>query len=362
MSRSLGKGDWLKLSTTELDFSVKMSSSSLAPVNFSVSPVRGPIVLLTESSEIGDCTDKICIFELRPALAQAPLEELQQAILEMALRCQKGAGRACICILPKQVSEFDVCVPEHLRTTLSPLPFGVIGESHGQNLANHLEQLKRVKQESQATLVSIKEDCFLQWLKDVLDLRPKGVIISQTSFCPDPELLQLPESLFDLDKLDIPIALVSFEVGEEIRNKLSSSELWVTLDFQHTGAVCAWGNGSNGQLGLAGIENRTFLQISQNALTSDENTFVDRPHYIAHLHEHQVTEIACGMAHTIAVTALGEVFSWGTADALGVPVDGPHSAVPVIVSQFENLAKAVKAFAGHHHTFVRADMPFQSVV
>jgi len=384
-------------------------------------------VFLEESFEVEDCASKICIFKLRLSLSNAPDQELEQAILELASLCQKGSGKACVCILPREVSDFSVNVPEHLRATLSALPLGVMGINDGRKLAKHMEHLKRLRcadaadgipeelrgweerreaatsetgyaqQEgsspkvyyhhvatgrkrssappvdtgAKAALVTVKEDCFLQWLKDVLATQPKGIIISQTSFRPDPELLSLPESMFNLDTLDTPIAMVSFEVGEELRNKASNGhEPWVTLEFQQTGAVYAWGNGSNGQLGLAGIENRTFLQISENALTKEENAFADRPCYVAHLHEHEVTEIACGAAHTVGVTASGEAFSWGTADALGLtpgtltPVGEPCAGVPVIVSQFEGLAKAIKPFAGHLHTFVLATLTaaYKSIV
>jgi len=357
MSRSLWEGEWLKLSTSEFDFKVKMSSTAL-PLAAS-QKVSGSIVHLAVGFDEEDCTDKICVFELQPSLAQATAAELQQAVVDIAAQCRKASGKACICILPKQVAEFDVSVPQHLKSWLSSLPIGVMSNKHGHQLAKDLACVPG----AQAALVAIKEDCFLQWLKDVLAAQPKGIIVSQTSWCPDPELLELPESLFNLDTLDTPIALVSFEVGEELRSKVAGGhEPWVTLEVEQTGAVCSWGNGSNGQLGLAGIENRTLLQISQNALTGDENAFVDKPCYLAHLHEHQVTQIACGSAHTVVVTAPGEVFSSGTAEALGVQLREPYSGAPVIVNQFERLVKAAKVFAGHHHTFVLADMPFKSVV
>jgi len=152
---------------------------------------------------------------------------------------------------------------------------------------------------------------------------------------------------------------------------------------------------------------------------------------VATLHEEQVTEISCGSAHTVAVTAAGQVFSWG-ADALAVrdlrPGDKLHvlpgkmlqvpkdvfkegdtgivttvsqecyevswdrngertsiaqaawpgwssffelqskatatelySEVPTRVGQLDGIAKASKAYAGHHHTFVAVDMPGKSV-
>jgi len=416
MARSLCQGDWLKLSTSEVDFRVRMSSAA-APLE----AVRAPIILLSEKWEVADCTAKICVFELSRSLAQATQilqiaganltnstqfqDKLQETILQIATQCQQGSGRACLCILPQEVSEFDIIVPEHLRSVLSAMPLGVIDNKSGKELSKHLEHLKNVRiaetadglpdevrgweerQESsgggvyyenattgqrrtaapqvnsgaQATLVTVQEDFSLQWLKDIVANRPKGIIVSQTSWRPDVELLDLPSSFFNLESLDTAIVVVSFEVGEELRKATAASPC-VTMEFQQTGGVCAWGNGSYGQLGLAGIENRNFLQTSQNALTGEENTFVDRPCYVAHLHEHEVTDLACGAAHTVAVTAPGEVFTWGAAEGLGVPISEHCSGVPVIVGQLEGFVKAAKAFAGHQQTFIKADMPFKSVV
>lgn len=76
-----------------------------------------------------------------------------------------------------------------------------------------------------------------------------------------------------------------------------------------------------------------------------------------------MTDISCGAAHTVASTEPGKVFSWGSADSLGVPRGSEsHIGAPVIASQLENLVKAKKVFAGDHHTFVIAELPFKSVV
>lgn len=401
MARSLSEGQWLKLSSCEFDFNVKMSSSSvpLPPHQ----PVRGPVILMAENWEVEDCNGRICVFNL----AETQSDQLQDAILDAASQCRKGNGIACICVVPKQASELDVHIPDLLRPELKDLPLGIMGHDHGHELANHLDRLRNLRiaaepdgipeevrgweerreeasgtiyyenaatgrrrsapphvlSGAKAALVNVPEDSFLQWLKDVLDCKPKGIIVSQTSWRPDVELLALPETLFDKEKLDTPIVLVSYEVGDEMRSAAAlGHELTVSMEIQQTGALLAWGNGSTGQLGLAGIEHSSLLQSSRNALTGEENIFVDRPTFVPHLHEHQVTEVACGAAHTVAATAHGEVFSWGTADSLGVPVSEPFSGVPVIVDQLEGLVKAVKVCAGHHHTFVIADMPYKSVV
>lgn len=338
----------------------------------------------------------------------------------------------CICISPDQAADLDVSVPQHLQATLSTLPLGVMGQKHGEQLEKEMQILADEQLDARATVVHVKEDYFLNWLEDIIATGPKGIIISQSSWRPDPELVELPQSL--LEKLTTPIALVSYEVGEELREQLSSGHNpSVTLKFEPSGAVYAWGLGSSGQLGLDGIENRTFLQISQNERTGEENAMVDRPCYVATLHEHEVTQLACGMSHTAAVTATGQVFSWG-ADSLAacrVKVGGklrllpgkalqslkegdigtvtsvhdseggrdrfevtwdrtgertimpqtewpgwsrrlellsqapsrePHSGVPTKLSHLEGVAKARKVFAGHHHTFVAAEMRYKSIV
>jgi len=157
--------------------------------------------------------------------------------------------------------------------------------------------------------------------------------------------------------------MVTYEAGEELKSVLASgAEPWVTMEMQKTGGVFAWGNGTFGQLGLSGIENQEFLTQTQNTLTGEQNKFANQPFYLAHLHEHQVIDVACGATHTIAVTAQGDVFSWGAADGLGVPLSAATSEVPMFVEQLEGLVKAKRAFAGHNHSFVVADMPFRSLL
>jgi len=154
---------------------------------------------------------------------------------------------------------------------------------------------------------------------------------------------------------------VSYEAGEELRNALLvDQQLCLTMEIQESGGIYAWGNNSYGQLGLGGIENRNFLTYSQNSLTDEENTFVDRPVYVPHLHEHGVIGITCGAAHAVAVTSQGEAYTWGAGDSLGIQVHGIY--VPVCVERLTKHVRAKAAFAGGHHSFVVADMPFKSVV
>lgn len=221
----------------------------------------------------------------------------------------------------------------------------------------------QIDSNTEASLLIIKEDYFIQRLEALLGYKPKGVIVCQQSWRPDVELVTLPETKFDLDKLDIPIVMVTYEAGEELKSVLANNaEPWVTMEIQPTGGVYSWGNGTFGQLGLSGIENQNFLTRTENTLTNEENFFANRPFYVAHLHEHQVNDVSCGAAHTVAVTNQGEVFAWGAADGLGVPLNANKSEVPMFVEQLEGLVKATKTFAGHYHSFVIADMPFKSIV
>mmetsp|Transcript_158016 Transcript_158016/g.291390 ORF Transcript_158016/g.291390 Transcript_158016/m.291390 type:complete len:979 (-) Transcript_158016:93-3029(-) len=401
MDRALWEGEWLKLATTDFDFNVLMSSTG-APLP-SRTGISGSILFAAEGRgwELEDCAGKVCIFELREGLTPP---EIQSLVLQLASECQKGNGLACLCVLPKKVEKFDVIAGS---AALSSIAYGVMGYEHGVALKKHITRLiniriaeapdglpddmrdwretraeftgklyyenvrtgakrwapPQINPGTEACLLSIKEDCFLQRLRAVLDLQPKGIIVCQQSWKPDVELLTLPEAGFDLENLNTPIVLVTYEAGEELKGVVANqSEPWVTMEIQPSGGVCAWGNCTSGQLGLSGIENQNFLTITKNALTGEENAFVNRPYYVAHLHEHQVSDVACGAAHTVAVTQQGEVFTWGVADSLGVPLNKPSGEVPMFVEQLEGLVKATKAFGGYHHSFVVADMPFKAVV
>jgi hypothetical protein len=352
--------------------------------------------------EPADLADRICIFEDLVNSGKTSSNDLTPAILGLARKCKEAKGLACLFILPKRVDTFMVEAPAGTR----PLtPVGVMTYEHGIALKKHIKtlltnQIKnapggvpadvadwREKREdytgkvyfenektkekrwappqltpdTQAWLLNITEDVFLQRLRAVLDKQPKAVIISQQSWRPDVELVQLPEKM--LDSLEIPVVMVTFEAGEELKGVVASgSQAWVSMEIQPYGGVYAWGSGTLGQLGLSCIENQNLLTKSVNQLTGEESYIATQPSYLAHLHEHQVLNMAGGHAHSAAVTQQGEVFAWGAADGVGVPLDGPTTEVPMFVEQLEGIVKATKAFAGHNHTFVLADMPFKSLV
>jgi hypothetical protein len=392
---------WLKLATTDFDFRVTMSHSGGSLPKRDV--LSAPLMFATEGKfdPDADCAEKICVVELTPPHGTTAPEELAPAILDLALRCQKGRGIALLAVLPKTTDPF--LVEDPASGSLSAFPFGVLSHEHGTALKKHALRLvnNRISQAedgipeeargwrecreeytgkvfyehvasgrkrwappmiypgTEASLLAVNEDNSMQRITAMMDLKPKAIIISQQSWRPDVELVSLPEAY--LENSSTPVITVSYEAGEELK-RLDGSQLWATLELQSFGGVCACGNGTFGQLGLSGIENRDFLTRSQNTLTNEVNSFATRPFYVAHLHEHLVTDIACGAKHTVAVTQSGEVFAWGSADGLGVPLDKSSSEVPVYVEQLEGLVKAKRAYAGYHHSFVVADMPYKSIV
>jgi len=402
IDRALWEGEWLKLATSDFDFSLKLSSSGaqLPPkagiTGFLMSPEDGRWEAET------DLADRICVFELSAITDASSQVELTPVILQLAAECLQGRALACLCILPKNVETFDAKGHGNLMS----LPFGVLTHEHGTALRKHLARLanirssqaegglpqevrdwKECRQEftgkqyyehadgrkrwappqvdpkAEASLLVIREDYFLQRLRGVLGLHPKGVVVCQQSWRPDVELLNFPEGTFTQEESEIPVAMVTYEAGEELKSVIANgTEPWITMEIQQSGGVCAWGNGTFGQLGLQGIENRNFLTSTQNSLTNEQNAFANRPYYVAHLHEHQVVDIACGSAHTVAVTQLGEAFTWGAAEGFGDASNNQASEVPTYVEQLEGLVKAKRAYAGHHHSFVVADMPFRSVI
>lgn len=403
MDRALWEGEWLKLSTTDFDFHVRMSPSGTQLSGKAGLP--GRILFASEGKWEAetDLVERICVFEDLVHNERTSLEDLTPAVLDLARRCQQGKGLACLCILPKRVETFSVQAPSTWASQ-KLLPFGVMSYEHGMALKKHVtrlinaqindapgeipadirnwrecreeftgrtyfENLKtrarrrappQITPNTQAWLLVIREDFFTQRLKAILDLRPKGVVICQQSWRPDVEMVTLQEAV--LEHLDLPVVMVTYEAGEELKSVASNrSQPWVSMELQPYGGICAWGNGTRGQLGLSCIENQNFLARTQNALTNEDSCFANRPCYIAHLHEHQVVNIACGAEHTAAVTKQGEVFTWGAADGLGVPVDKPSVEMPMFVEQLEGLVKSAKAFAGYNQTFVLAEMPFKSI-
>jgi alpha-tubulin suppressor-like RCC1 family protein len=408
VERSLWEGDWLKLSTTDLDFNLKISSGGMAIPGRNLG---GPMVLCMEGlyDPETDFRDKICIFDVEKTEGIPTKETVSSRVWELALLCKNGGGRACLVVLPPDMENFkaevpDTAIPDE-KKALTTFCFGTMTYSHGEKLRDHVQELQKqriaysqdglpeevkhwtkkeaewtgrpyyehttgakrwpppiVIAQTEATLVYVGQDLFYSRLQAVLDFNPRGIIICHQSWRPDVEMIALPKELFDVDSLSTPIVQVTYEAGEELKNMhASGAKPWVTMEIQDFGGVYTWGNGTQGQLGLANIENRSFLENIINALTHEENSFTANPCYVAHLHENQVCSISCGFHHTTGVSKGGEVYAWGAADGLGIAAEKP-SEQPTFVDQLEGLVRATKTFAGAHHSFVLADMPFRSVV
>lgn len=408
VDRALWEGEWMKLATTDFDFNLVMSHQG-ALISGRAS-VGGQLQLCLEGKydAEADFAQRICIFDLEAFPELTSKETLQPKIWELAKRAMACSARACLCILPKEVNVFAPEPPLGVQgEELRSFSFGVLPHHHGEKLKAHVNTLvgariaeradgipeevrpwrerreeftgrpfyensqtgKRrwappiVNPNTEASLIFVGKDQFLNRLQALVELKPKAIIVSHQSWRPDVEMIELQTPQFDLEHLDVPIVQVTYEAGEELKNVCASGAApFATFEVQEYGGVFSWGNGTLGQLGLAGIENRSFLTSTQNTLTLEENSFVSRPCYVAHLHEHQVISVACGASHTTAVTQQGEVFAWGDADGLGVPVDKTCSDVPMFVDQLEGLVRASRTFAGAHHSFVTADMPFPSVL
>lgn len=67
-----------------------------------------------------------------------------------------------------------------------------------------------------------------------------------------------------------------------------------SLALTHDGVLYAWGRGFEGQLGIA-----------------KHTTIVSTPRYVKSLHRYKIKAIACGDAHSLALSDRGELLGWG---------------------------------------------------
>ncbi len=129
-------------------------------------------------------------------------------------------------------------------------------------------------------------------------------------------------------------------------------------------AVCAWGAGHFGQLGLGGgYDEDEDYRDSSNGSASSPPSFVHRPTVIEHLLPHMVgapiQSVAAGYWHSMAVTQEGTVYAWGcnrNAQCGKKPStkDPPTICQPLRVI-FEKRIRAVKLAAGRSHSVVLDD-------
>jgi uncharacterized repeat protein (TIGR03803 family) len=117
-----------------------------------------------------------------------------------------------------------------------------------------------------------------------------------------------------------------------------SSVVTVASGYQHAvalksdGTVWTWGRGDSGQIGNGSSALRTLVPVQLTALGTN------------------VTAIAAGRSHTIAMKSDGTVWSWGN-NAYGQLGNGTTSSVNV-PTQIPTLSNVIDVSAGDYHTLV----------
>lgn len=115
-----------------------------------------------------------------------------------------------------------------------------------------------------------------------------------------------------------------------------------TLCLSESGNVWAWGSDSQGQLGLG----------------SSGPSKATEPRLITSLQNAKIVGLAAGAAHSLAVTASGEVYSWGSGDA-GRLGHGGAAVLKGLAMRSESKPRLIRALetqriaavtAGHAHS------------
>jgi len=106
-----------------------------------------------------------------------------------------------------------------------------------------------------------------------------------------------------------------------------------TLVKNEWGEVFAWGSNSKGQLGF-----------------DTKGQIVPVPKMIKTLATKHVIQIACGQNHSLALTNIGELFSWGcnSHGQLGIGVKGSPEKMPYQIKSLQGIPIAFIACGGHH--------------
>lgn len=365
--KGLWPGTYLKLDNSDIDFVVTMSPDGEAISSKHV--LQGRLTwLLYPGGDLSDCSGQICVFEALegpPEVNADAVEAWQQAngprLVKIAQQMAVSKARACIFVLPLGVSPFVLQAPSSdVAFELKGIPFGVMRHEHGKEL------MRASASGAPATLLDIREDSFPLRLEAVLVHQPKGIIVCQQSCQPQVQLLEFSAALVEKSG-DVPIATVSFEAGQELRQVAQKCKAWLTMEVNPGCGVCSWGDSSKGQLGLGDIEEyfgrKSSSPSKDRVLAGKTSLFQDVPQYVSKLHELEVMDIACGSLHTVALTGQGEVFCWGSAVSLGAPMGSiGFCAEPFLVEQLQSTAKSTKVFAGYNQSFVLAKMPYQSIV
>mmetsp|Transcript_32621 Transcript_32621/g.68955 ORF Transcript_32621/g.68955 Transcript_32621/m.68955 type:complete len:436 (+) Transcript_32621:1-1308(+) len=430
MDRSLYEGVWLKLSTDDFDYRVVLSVNSSDPPR---DALRGDIMCPPSGQwEPEDCVGKICIVDVGQRTGSHEIADISRVVFETTVQIIEAEGVMAVFILPDKVDLYSPSLAdlnvdfnsiggdrlEQAGLQLEDFCFGVMQNSHGAHLAEHLkmlvdgrieeaiqEALERgdhnqlpaevkdwremredytgrkfyfnparpdrprfaepiIEPRTMAELVEIREDAFVQRLQALLGFNPKAIIVAQQSWRPDPDFVDLSEHI-SIEGLTVPVAMVGYEAGVELRRlcEVHQSAAVIVSIAQGNGPFF-WGNGSQGQLGLENLENHDVLLRRENEITGETFKFAMDPRYLAHLHEMQVNSIACGAGHSLASTEDGEVFSWGNTVAVGglLPAAKQHLGQPEKIDQLEGLVAGKRVFAGANNSFVLGDMPYQSIL
>lgn len=110
-----------------------------------------------------------------------------------------------------------------------------------------------------------------------------------------------------------------------------------TLALNDKGQVFSWGLGSDGQLGLGNFDE--CVRVPRNIKT---------------LSDVQITQVACGYWHSLALSKGGHIFSWGQnrSGQLGLGSQGQSVCTPQSVQSLQGIPFA-QITAGGAHSFAR---------
>ncbi|GAA6107803.1 probable E3 ubiquitin-protein ligase HERC4 isoform X1 [Tachysurus ichikawai] len=108
-----------------------------------------------------------------------------------------------------------------------------------------------------------------------------------------------------------------------------------TLALSDKGQVFAWGQASDGQLGLSSMEE--CMRV---------------PRTIKSLSEVHVVQVSCGYRHSLALSRRGHIFSWGQNryGQLGLGKEGPCILTPQVIQSLQGIPFA-QISAGGAHSF-----------
>lgn len=131
-----------------------------------------------------------------------------------------------------------------------------------------------------------------------------------------------------------------------------------TVALSREGLLYSWGGGGCGQLGHS--------ETSKMPKDEDGCPYQPTPRIVEHLRPHVVATIACGKAHTIAVSDRGRMYTWGAGacgqlghpDTSSFPSDEdgyPFQPVPREVEQLRD-HRVVSTACGDVHTLALTDL------